>query len=70
MLINDIKNDRTLFDLQINDYIYYVDKHGDTYPCQVVKIGKVRIKIDAHFADGSFVRWVNPSNCELQTVED
>lgn len=54
---------------KVDDYIYYRDKHGDTYPCQVVKIGKKRIKIDAHFTDGSFVRWVKPENCELQEEE-
>jgi hypothetical protein len=51
----------------IGDYVYYRDKEGDTYPCKVVKIGKKRIKIDAGFRDNSFVRWVNPGNCELQS---
>jgi hypothetical protein len=53
--------------MRIGDYIYYIDKHGDTYPCEVVKVGAKKIKIDAGFKDKSFVKWVYAENCALQS---
>lgn len=48
----------------VNDYVYYRDKDGNTCPTIIQAINGDRVKIEN--LDGRKV-WVKKSNCDLQS---
>ena len=55
------------------DYVYYVKLSGDTYPTQIIKVGRsgrlinrVLIELQTFKSDRFYKRWVNKSRVRLQ----
>ncbi len=50
----------------IGDFVYFVDKFGDSIPCVVKAIKKDKLLVRARFFDSTYARWVKSTNCHFQ----